>query len=55
MGLPIVLLFIFLIKSLTLEGAEDGVKEYIGQWYVVLNQLNVIMTLAYAQTNHCPD
>jgi len=32
MGLPIVLLFIFLIKALTLEGAEDGVKEYIGRW-----------------------
>ena len=32
MGVPIVLLFVFLIKALTLEGAEDGIKEYIGRW-----------------------
>jgi solute carrier family 6 GABA transporter-like protein 1 len=32
MGLPVVLLFVFLGKALTLEGAEDGVKEYIGIW-----------------------
>ena len=32
MGLPIVLMFVFLGKSLTLDGHEDGVKEYIGIW-----------------------
>lgn len=32
MGLPILLLFLFLIKGLTLEGAGDGVKVYIGEW-----------------------
>ena len=32
MGLPIVLLFVFLIRGLTLDGASDGVKEYIGIW-----------------------
>jgi len=34
MGLPIVLLFVFLGKALSLEGAADGVKEYIGIWDV---------------------
>lgn len=32
MGLPIVLLFVFLITGLTLEGSQDGVKQYIGIW-----------------------
>jgi solute carrier family 6 (neurotransmitter transporter, GABA) member 1 len=32
MGLPLVLLFVFLIKAVTLEGASDGVKAYIGEW-----------------------
>mmetsp|Transcript_14648 Transcript_14648/g.29751 ORF Transcript_14648/g.29751 Transcript_14648/m.29751 type:complete len:649 (-) Transcript_14648:136-2082(-) len=32
MGIPIVLLFIFLFTSVTLEGANLGVKEYIGRW-----------------------
>jgi len=32
MGIPIVLLFVFLGKALTLEGASDGVKAYIGIW-----------------------
>jgi solute carrier family 6 GABA transporter-like protein 1 len=32
MGLPILLLFVFLIKACTLEGAEDGIKAYIGEW-----------------------
>jgi len=32
MGFPILLLFIFLIKGATLEGAGLGVKEYIGRW-----------------------
>ena len=32
MGLPIILLFVFLGKALTLEGSSDGVKQYIGIW-----------------------
>lgn len=32
MGLPILLLFVFLGKACTLDGASDGVKSYIGEW-----------------------
>eukprot|EP00553_Chaetoceros_curvisetus_P002614 CAMPEP_0204619420 /NCGR_PEP_ID=MMETSP0717-20131115/5791_1 /ASSEMBLY_ACC=CAM_ASM_000666 /TAXON_ID=230516 /ORGANISM="Chaetoceros curvisetus" /LENGTH=638 /DNA_ID=CAMNT_0051633419 /DNA_START=28 /DNA_END=1944 /DNA_ORIENTATION=+ len=32
MGLPIVLLFIFLIRGCTLDGSGDGIKAYIGEW-----------------------
>jgi len=32
MGLPIILLFVFLIKACTLEGASEGINAYIGQW-----------------------
>lgn len=32
MGFPIILLFIFLGKGASLEGAGDGIKEYIGRW-----------------------
>lgn len=32
MGLPIIILFIFLGRSLTLEGSMDGVKAYIGEF-----------------------
>jgi len=31
MGLPIILLFVFLGRALTLEGAMDGVRAYIGE------------------------
>jgi SNF family Na+-dependent transporter len=33
MGLPIVFLFIFLFRSIGLEGADDGIEEYIGTWW----------------------
>lgn len=36
MGLPIVILFIFLGRSLSLEGSIDGVRAYIGEWDVSL-------------------
>lgn len=36
MGLPIVFLFIFLFRSIGLEGASDGVEEYIGKWDVAI-------------------
>ena len=32
MGLPIVLLFVFLIQSCILEGSQQGIKQYIGIW-----------------------
>jgi solute carrier family 6 GABA transporter-like protein 1 len=32
MGLPILLLFVFLIKACTLTGSSDGIKAYIGEW-----------------------
>ena len=32
MGLPIFMLFVLLIRSLTLPGAANGVKEYVGTW-----------------------
>ncbi len=32
MGLPLVLLFVFLGKALSLPGAPDGIYAYIGQW-----------------------
>jgi SNF family Na+-dependent transporter len=32
MGIPVLVLAIFLIQSLTLTGASDGIKVYIGQW-----------------------
>lgn len=34
MELPIVLLFVFLGKALTLEGDENGIEAYIGSWDV---------------------
>lgn len=32
MGFPVILLFIFLFKGVSLEGSGDGIKEYIGRW-----------------------
>jgi solute carrier family 6 GABA transporter-like protein 1 len=34
MGLPIILLFVFLGKAVSLEGSQDGIKQYIGIWDV---------------------
>merc|ERR1712025_1294204 len=34
MGFPILLLFIFLFKGVSLDGSEDGIKKYIGEWDV---------------------
>ncbi|KAL3916975.1 MAG: hypothetical protein SGILL_004930 [Bacillariaceae sp.] len=32
MGLPILMMFILLIRALTLPGASDGIHAYIGEW-----------------------
>ena len=32
MGLPIITIFVFLFKAISLEGSNDGIKQYIGQW-----------------------
>jgi solute carrier family 6 GABA transporter-like protein 1 len=32
MGLPIILLFVFLGKAVSLPGSENGIREYIGIW-----------------------
>lgn len=31
-GLPLVIIIILLIRAATLDGARDGIKEYIGRW-----------------------
>jgi len=50
MGIPIVLLFVFLGKALTLEGAADGVKEYIGIWDMsVLKTQGEVWSVACSQ------
>lgn len=50
MGLPIVLLFVFLGKALTLEGAGNGIKEYIGIWDVnILQTQGEVWSVACSQ------
>eukprot|EP00977_Amphora_coffeiformis_P002915 scaffold561_cov162-Amphora_coffeaeformis.AAC.16 len=50
MGLPVVLMFVFLGKALTLEGAEDGIEEYIGKWHVeVLREQGEVWSTAVSQ------
>ena len=50
MGIPIVLLFVFLGKALTLEGSADGVNEYIGIWDMsVLTTQGEVWSVACSQ------
>jgi len=50
MGLPILLLFVFLITGLTLEGSQDGVKQYIGIWDMsVLTEQGEVWSVACSQ------
>jgi len=50
MGLPIVLLFVFLVKGLTLEGSSEGVKSYIGVWDLsVLRTEGEVWSIACSQ------
>lgn len=32
MGLPVLFLFLFFFKAILLDGAGDGIEEYIGKW-----------------------
>lgn len=32
MGVPIILLLVFFVRAVTLEGAGEGIQSYIGQW-----------------------
>jgi len=50
MGLPILLMFVFLGKGLSLDGAEEGVKAYIGEWDVdVLKTQGEVWSVAVSQ------
>lgn len=33
-GLPVLLLFVLLIRAVTLDGSSEGIKQYIGEWDV---------------------
>lgn len=50
MGLPIVLLFVFLGKAVSLEGSQEGIKQYIGIWDVsVLTERGEVWSVACSQ------
>lgn len=50
MGLPILFLFIFLGRSVSLEGSGDGIKEYIGIWDLkVLQERGDVWSTAVSQ------
>jgi solute carrier family 6 GABA transporter-like protein 1 len=50
MGIPIIVLATFLIKSLTLTGASDGIEIYIGEWDVsVLTERGDVWSAATTQ------
>lgn len=50
MGLPIILMFVFLGKSLTLDGSSEGVKAYIGEWDVsLLREDGAVWSVAVSQ------
>jgi len=50
MGVPVILLFVFLGRAMTLEGHELGVKEYIGRWDMsVLTEQGDVWSTAVSQ------
>jgi len=50
MGIPIVLLFVFLIRAVTLEGHEIGIEAYIGGWDMsVLTEQGDVWSTAVSQ------
>ena len=50
MGIPIILLFVFLGKAVSLEGSELGIHEYIGTWdFSVLTEQGEVWSVACSQ------
>lgn len=50
MGVPVILLLVFLIRGVTLEGAEEGIHEYIGEWdMAVLTEKPDVWSTAVSQ------
>ena len=50
MGFPILLLFIFFFRGVTLDGASDGIKAYIGIWDMsVLRERGEVWSTAVSQ------
>ena len=50
MGLPIILLLLFLIRGATLEGSSDGIRAYIGEWdLTVLSERGEVWSEAVTQ------
>ena len=50
MGLPIILLLLFLIRGATLEGSSDGIRAYIGEWdLTVLSEEGEVWSEAVTQ------
>mmetsp|Transcript_20654 Transcript_20654/g.48744 ORF Transcript_20654/g.48744 Transcript_20654/m.48744 type:complete len:547 (+) Transcript_20654:40-1680(+) len=50
MGLPIVLLFVFLFAAVGLEGSSDGIREYIGVWDMsILSTRGEVWSIACSQ------
>ena len=70
MGLPILFLFLFFFKAILLEGAGDGIEEYIGKWEMsvlrdqpdvwstavsqIFFSIGVTMGVMTAYGSHCP-
>ena len=49
-GIPIALLFVFLVRASTLDGSEAGIKEYIGRWDMsVLTEQGDVWSTAVSQ------
>lgn len=49
-GLPIAMLIVILIRGATLDGAGDGIKQYIGEWDVkVLSENGAVWSEAVSQ------
>jgi len=50
MGLPLVLLFVFLVRGATLDGASEGVYAYVGVWDLsVLRERGEVWSVACSQ------
>lgn len=50
MGMPIIVILIFLGKAVSLEGAEDGIKQYIGIWDLsILREQGEVWSIAVSQ------